>query len=196
LLTGWSSNNKYTFIGGIRGALQMFAYEVPLDLSIIGVLVITRSLDLIQIAEAQSQVWFILIQPLGFIVFFISLLAELERIPFDIPSAESEISWGYFTEYTGIGYGLFMLVKWLHMYVGALLLTVLFLGGWNGPPFLPPFVWTIIKSVIVVFIMILIKCSFPRVRIDQVLRIGWKFLIPLAILNIFLTVVVMQLVPF
>jgi NADH-quinone oxidoreductase subunit H len=173
----------------------MFAYEVPLDLSIIGVLVITRSLDLIQIIEAQSQAWFILIQPLGFIIFFISLLAELERIPFDIPSAESEISWGYFTEYTGIGYGLFMLVKWLHMYVGALLLTALFLGGWHGPPFLPPFLWTIIKSVMVVFTMILIKCAFPRVRIDQVLKVGWKFLIPLAILNIFLTIMAMQLIP-
>lgn len=194
LLTGWASNNKYAFIGGLRTALQMLAYEVPLLLSVVGVVVISRSLDLIKIVEAQSAIWFILLQPLGFALFFIAALAEMERLPFDIPSAEQEIVFGWMAEYTGINLGLFMMANYIRFGVLSLLASILFLGGWHGP-FLPPALWLLLKTALIVTVIILIRGAYPRVRIDQLLRTGWLVLIPLAILNIFLAVLALPLIP-
>jgi len=195
LLTGWASNNKYSFIGALRAVFQLLAYWVPLSLSMLGVVMISHSLDLVSIVNAQSKFWFILVQPLGFLVCFISALAESERTPFDIPEAEGEIIWGWMTEYTGINFGLFMVANYLRLYISSLIVTTLFLGGWLGPGFLPPIAWTIIKSLIVLTAIIIVKTSFPRVRMDQLLRIGWRILIPLAILNVAYTLVLIQLIP-
>jgi NADH-quinone oxidoreductase subunit H len=189
LMTGWSSNNKYSFIGGLREAFQYLAYEIPIMLSLLGVVMLSQSFNLIEIAQAQSGMWFVLLQPLGFLIFFIAALAELGRAPFDIPEAEQEIVIGPFVEYTGINFGLFQMAMYLRFYLMALLMTVLFFGGWSGP-FLHPVAWTLIKSGLIVVFIILVRAAFPRVRLDQLLRIGWRWLMPLAVINILATVAI------
>ncbi|MDA4120330.1 MAG: NADH-quinone oxidoreductase subunit NuoH, partial [Thaumarchaeota archaeon] len=187
LLAGWASNSKYPFLGGLRALHQLVAYEIPLILSLVGAVVLSGSLNLIGVVQAQSGLWYIVLQPLGAIVFFIGALAELERIPFDIPEADSEIVAGWQTEYTSMLFGTFQLANFSRMYIMAGLFTTFFLGGWLGPPPLPPEVWFILKVTIVMLVMMLPRSIMPRLRIDMLLRTGWVKLLALSFANIFLT---------
>lgn len=187
LLTGWASNNKYSFIGGLRIVFQMLAYEIPLVLSVLGVVILTQSFDLVKICNAQSNIWFGLLQPLGLLVFYISSIAEVERMPFDIPTAEQELVIGWQTEYSGIPFGLFMMANYIIFGVHSLLISIIFLGGWLGPSFLPPMAWLLLKTAIVATLTMMLRGTYPRVRLDQLLRFGWRILIPLALINILLT---------
>ncbi len=200
LMAGWASNSKYPFLGGLRALHQMVAYEIPLILSLLGTVLLSGSLNLAplvpggpSIVTAQSKVWFIVLQPLGAIVFFIGALAELERIPFDIPEADSEIVAGWQTEYSSMLYGTFWLVGFTRMYVMAGLFTAFFLGGWLGPAPIPPELWFILKLTIVMIMFMLPRAVMPRIRIDMMLRTGWIRLLVLAFANIFLTMLLVSL---
>ena len=193
MLAGWSSNNKYSLLGSLRALHQMVAYEIPMILSVLGVVVLAGSLDLVKITYAQSSVWFILFQPLGAIVFFICVLAELERIPFDLPEADSELVAGWQTEYGGMNFGIFQLATYIKFYALAGIFTTFFLGGWYGPGPLPPEVWFIAKTFVVMIAMILPRAVLPRVRIDVLLRGGWSKLMFLAFLNLFIALLVVSL---
>jgi len=223
ILSAWSANSKYPFIGGIRALFQMVSFEIPLILSLLGVVILTGSLNLSEIAASQSNFPWILFLPVGAIVFFITMLAELERIPFDLPEAESEIVAGWLTELSGMMYGLVQLGSYLKLYAFAALFVVLFLGGWNGPMVVPPLpieliengiemgpitlkisglapiltglitqemlngtLWFVLKTVGVIFFIILPRGVFPRIRVDMLLDLGWGKLIGLAFVNIFI----------
>lgn len=185
LMAGWGSNNKFALLGAMRAAAQIVSYEVPLVLSVVGVVLLTGSLSLTRIVEAQT-VPFLLLQPLGFLVFLTASLAELNRTPFDLLEAESEIIAGYHTEYSGIRFALFFLAEYLNTLTAAALATTLFLGGWRGP-LLPPWLWFILKVYLVFFVVMWLRGTLPRVRIDQMLGLAWKILVPLSLLNILLT---------
>ncbi len=185
-LGGWASNSKYSLLGGIRGAAQMISYELPLGLSIVPVVMLARSFSLVDIVNAQSRYPFILVQPVSFVLFFIAALAEIKRIPFDLPEAENELGAGYHTEYSGMRFGLFFLGEYIMMIILASLVAVFFLGGWHGP-ILPPFIWFLIKVGIIVFAQIWFRATFPRIRYDQLMNTGWKVLIPIALINIMVT---------
>ena len=186
LLAGWASNNKFSFIGAIRALYQMISYEIPLILSVLGVVILTHSLSLFQIAADQTKIWYIAPMFLGAIVFYITAMAELERIPFDIPEADSELVAGWLTEYTSMLFGVINLAVYIKLYALSSIFTLLFLGGWLGPPGVPDFVWFLIKTVIVLTIFILPRGFFPRVRIDQLIDTGWLWLMGLAFVNVFL----------
>jgi len=194
VLAGWSSNNKYSLLGGLRSSAQMISYEVSLGLSLIGVLMMAGSLSLVDIVNAQDKFfnWFIFRQPLGFILYLICAIAELNRAPFDLPEAENELVAGYMTEYSSMKFAMFFLGEYGNMINISALATTLFLGGWHGP-FLPPVVWFLLKMVIFLFFYIWIRATLPRFRYDQLMNFGWKVLIPLALLNIFITAVIMIL---
>lgn len=185
-LGGWASNSKYALLGGIRGAAQMISYELALGLSIVPVVMLAGSFSLVDIVNAQAGLPFILVQPLAFGVFFLSAMAETKRIPFDLPEAETELGAGYHTEYSGMRFGLFFLGEYVHMQVMGALVAVFFLGGWRGPV-LPPPVWLLVKIVVVVLFMIWVRATLPRLRYDQLMNLGWKVLIPLALVNILIT---------
>ncbi len=194
LLAGWASNSKYPFLGGLRALHQMVAYEIPLVLSLLGAVIMSGSLNLAplvaggpSIVTAQSRVWFIVLQPLGAVVFFIGALAEIERIPFDIPEADSELVAGWQTEYSSMLFGTFQLANFSRMYIMAGLFTTFFLGGWLGPAPIPPEVWFVLKVTIVMVMMMLPRSIMPRIRIDMMLRAGWVRLLVLAFANIFIT---------
>jgi len=192
---GWAANSKYTTIGALRVAFQLLAYEVPWIIPIAGVVMLAGSFDLIQIVESQSKLWFIILQPIGFIVFLVAMMAELGRRPFDLPHAEQEIVFGWTTEFTGIQFMNFMLAEYIDLVVGSLLITTLFLGGWLGPAPVPPIAWFLIKTVIVMVIIIMGRGVFPRFRMDQLLNIGWMILIPLALAQIFIVLGLAIFVP-
>lgn len=185
-LGGWASNSKYSLLGGIRGAAQMISYELSLGLSLIPVVMIAGSLSLVDIVAAQQNVWFIFVQPVSFVIFLISALAESKRIPFDIPEAENELGAGYHTEYSGMRFGLFFIGEYVHMQVMGALVAVFFLGGWRGP-FLPGPVWLLIKIMMVAFFMVWTRATLPRLRYDQLMALGWKVLVPAALINIIIT---------
>ncbi len=218
ILSAWSANSKFPFIGGIRALFQMVSFEIPLILSLLGVVILTGTLNLSEIAASQTNFPWIVFLPVGAIVFFITMLAELERIPFDLPEAESEIVAGWLTEFSGMMYGLVQLGTYLKLYAFAGLFVVLFLGGWNGPMVVPPFpeelltgvqvgpltvgpfpglplfdqemlngtLWFVLKTVGVIFFILLPRGVFPRIRIDMLLSLGWTKLIGLAFVNIFI----------
>ncbi len=196
VLGGWSSNSKYSLLGGLRGAAQMISYELSLGLSLIGVIAITGSLRLGDIIEAQERVWFMIPSFIGFVVFVISSFAETNRLPFDTPEAEPEIVAGYHTEYSSMKFAMFFMAEYTHMILASCLITSLFLGGWYPLPiggwfgididthwYLPPMVF-ISKVVFLLFFFIWVRWTLPRFRFDQVMHLGWKKLFPLAILNI------------
>jgi NADH-quinone oxidoreductase subunit H len=185
-LGGWASNSKYSLLGAIRGAAQMISYELALGLSLAPVVMMSRSLSLVDIVNAQAHYPFILFQPLAFVIFFMSSLAEMKRIPFDIPEAENELVAGYHTEYSGMRFGLFFLGEYVTMVTLGSLVAVFFLGGWRGP-FLPPLLWFLIKVSLVAGALIWIRATLPRLRYDQLMQLGWKILIPVALLNIIIT---------
>jgi len=192
VLAGWSSNNKYSLLGGLRSSAQMISYEVSLALSLIGVLMIAGSLSLVEIVKAQDKFfnWFIFRQPLGFLLYLVCVIAEINRAPFDLPEAENELVAGYYTEYSSMKFAMFFLGEYGSMINAGALATTLFLGGWQGP-FLPPVVWFLIKLCAFLFFYIWLRATLPRFRYDQLMNFGWKVLLPLALLNILVTGVVM-----
>jgi len=190
-MSGWGSNNKYSLLGAMRSAAQIISYEVPLVLSVIGVVMLAGSLSLNEIVKAQSPVPFILLQPLGFIVFLTAGVAELNRTPFDLPEAESELVAGYCTEYSGMRYVFFFLAEYANVLTLSALITTLFLGGWRGP-LLPPVVWFLIKTYVIVFVILWIRWTLPRIRVDQLMEFAWKFLVPVALLNIAITGIILM----
>ncbi len=192
VLAGWSSNNKYSLMGGLRSSAQMISYEVSLGFSLIGVLMIAGSFSLVEIVNAQDKFihWFIFRQPLGFILFLLCAIAEINRTPFDLPEAESELVAGFHTEYSSMKFAMFFLGEYGNMINVSALATTLFLGGWHGP-FLPPVVWFLIKMLIFLLFFIWLRATFPRFRYDQLMSFGWKVLLPLAILNVFITGIIM-----
>ncbi len=194
VLAGWSSNNKYAMLGGLRSTAQMLSYEIALGLSFVGPMLIAGSMSLNQIVEAQRNVWFIVYQPLGAIIFYIAMLAEVNRAPFDMPEAEQELTAGYHTEYSGMKFALFFMGEYIKMIAVSAIFATLFLGGYRGPlvdqwPLLGP-VYLLAKIIFSLGIMIWIRATLPRLRYDRLMSFGWKVLLPLSLLNIFLTAVV------
>jgi NADH-quinone oxidoreductase subunit H len=192
VLAGWSSNNKYSLLGGLRSSAQMISYEVSLALSLIGIFMIVGSLSLVDIVKAQDKFfnWFIFRQPLGFILYLICAIAETNRAPFDLPEADNELVAGYYTEYSSMKFAMFFLGEYGNMINVSALATTLFLGGWQGP-FLPPVVWFLIKLCAFLFFYIWVRATLPRFRYDQLMNFGWKVLLPLALLNVLVTGVLM-----
>ena len=186
VLAGWSSDNKYSLLGGLRAAAQMISYEVFMGLSLIGVVVLAGSLDLAKIVEAQRKMWFVIPQFLGFILFLIAGIAETRRLPFDLPEAESELVAGYHSEYSGMKFGMFFVGEYLGITLISALIAVLFFGGWLGP-WLPPIVWFFIKLFFFICFFVLLRASLPRPRFDQLMSWGWKLMLPLALANILMT---------
>ena len=184
-MAGWGSNNKYSLIGAMRAVAQMVSYEIPLALSIIGVVLIAGSLSMNSIVEAQD-IPFILLQPLGFIIYFLAACAEINRTPFDLLEAESEIVAGFHIEYSGMKFAMFYLVEYCEVLAISAIITTLFLGGWRGP-LLPPFLWFLIKVFGVFFLIFWVRSTIPRLRIDQVMAFAWKCLLPLALINMVIT---------
>ena len=187
LLIGWSTGSKYAMIGGMRSAIQMISYEAPMLLSVVGIVAISRSMNLIDIVSRQDPVWFIFLQPLGFLVFFIAMLADVERTPFDLDEAESELVSGWNTEYSGMRFGLVFLADYIRVFVGSTLAALLFLGGWNGP-ILPGPWWLFLKILLVFWFVVFTRATLPRIRLDQLLRFGFSKMMPLVLLNILITV--------
>jgi NADH-quinone oxidoreductase subunit H len=185
-LGGWASKSKYSLLGGLRGAAQMVSYELGLGLSLVPVVMLAGSFSLREIVAAQAGYPFLLVQPLAFAIFLASAMAESKRLPFDLPEAENELMAGYHTEYSGMRFALFFLGEYVHMIVLGCLTAVFFLGGWHGP-LLPPAVWFFIKAMAVPFFLIWSRASLPRLRYDQLMAIGWKVMLPLALFNIVLT---------
>lgn len=182
VLSGWASNNKYSLLGGIRGAAQMLGYEVFMGLSLIGVVMLSGSFSLADIVEAQRGMWNCVPQFPGLAIFFIAGLAETHRIPFDLPEAENELVAGYHTEYSGIKFGMFFVGEYIGITLISALMTVLFFGGWLGP-LLPPVVWFSLKTLFFVVLFILLRAALPRPRFDQLMTFAWKAMLPLALLN-------------
>ncbi len=186
VLGGWASNNKYALLGGLRSAAQMISYELSLGLSVVGVVMLSQSLSLVQIVNAQSTAWFILFQPIGFLIFLICAIAETNRAPFDLPEAETELVAGFHVEYSSMKFAMYFMAEYANMITVAAMATTLFLGGWRGP-FLPPVVWFLVKLYLFIFLFIWLRATLPRFRYDQLMRFGWKVLLPLALANIMIT---------
>jgi NADH-quinone oxidoreductase subunit H len=191
-LGGWASNSKYSLLGGIRGAAQMISYELSLGLSLVPVVMMAGSFSLVRIVEAQQTVPFGLLQPVSLVIFLVSAVAETKRIPFDLPEAENELVAGYHTEYSGMRFGIFFLGEYVNMLVLGSMVATMFLGGWKGPV-LPPLVWFLLKVTGVAFLLIWVRGTFPRLRYDQLMHLGWKVLLPASILNVLATGAVMAL---
>lgn len=187
VLGGWASNNKYALLGALRGASQMIAYEVFMGLSLMGVVMLTGSFNLGEIVAAQKSMWFIVTQPLGFIIFFIAGIAETHRLPFDIPEAESELIAGYHAEYSGMKFGMFFIGEYLGITLISAMTVTMFFGGWLGPSFLPSLACFFIKTFVFIGLFILLRASLPRPRYDQLIEYGWKVLLPLVLVNILVT---------
>src|SRR4030043_475548 len=184
-MAGWASNNKYSLIGAMRGVAQLISYEVPMVLSLVGVVLIVGSLQISEIVGKQT-VPFILLQPLGFLIYFVGALTELNRSPMDMIEADSELTGGYFTEYSGMKFAMFFLGEYINTLAVAIIVTTLFLGGWKGP-LLPVWIWFAIKIFAVFMFILWMRATLIRLRIDQVMAFSWKFLLPMALINIFVT---------
>jgi NADH-quinone oxidoreductase subunit H len=185
-LGGWASNSKYSLLGAIRGVAQMISYELSLGLSLVPIVMMAGSFSLVDIVAAQKSTPFIFLQPVSFAIFFVSAMAEIKRIPFDLPEAENELIAGYHTEYSGLRFGLFFLGEYVTLVTLGALTAVFFLGGWHGP-FFPGIIWLIVKIAAIAFGMIWVRGTLPRFRSDQLMDLGWKFLTPLALVNIVVT---------
>jgi NADH-quinone oxidoreductase subunit H len=186
VLAGWSSDNKYSLIGAFRAAAQMLSYEVFMGLSLMGVVLLAGSFDLVQIVEAQRRIWFVIPQFLGFVLFMIAGVAETRRLPFDLPEAESEIVAGFHSEYSGMKFGMFFVGEYLGVTLISALIAVLFFGGWLGPV-LPPVVWFLLKTFVFICFFILLRAALPRPRFDQLMNWGWKVMLPLSLVNLLVT---------
>lgn len=186
LLGGWSSNSKYALMGALRAAAQTVSYEIPMAIVLVAIVIQSQSLSLTDIVNSQAKLWYVVPQFIGFVTFFIAALAETNRLPFDLPEAESELVAGFHTEYSGFKFALFFVGEYIHLLVVGLLTSVLFLGGWYGP-MKSGIHWLLIKTFVVVYIFIWFRWTFPRFRFDQLMRIGWKLLIPASLLNLLIT---------
>ena len=186
VLAGWSSNNKYSLLGGLRAAAQMLSYEVFMGLSVMGVVAMTGSFRLTDIVEAQHRVWFVVPQFLGFVLFLIAGVAETRRLPFDLAEAESELIAGFHSEYSGMKFGMFFVGEYIGVVLISSAITLLYFGGWLGP-FLPGPVWFAIKTFLFIGLFILFRAALPRPRFDQLMSWGWKTMLPLALLNLLVT---------
>jgi NADH-quinone oxidoreductase subunit H len=194
-LAGWASDSKYSLLGGLRASAQMLSYEVFMGLSLMGVVMIAGSFNLREIVEAQQRhVWFILWQPVGFVIFFIAGIAETHRLPFDLPEAESELVAGFHSEYSGMKFGMFFVGEYLGVTLISALTVALFFGGWLGPV-LPPLVWFLIKTFAFISFFILLRAALPRPRYDQLMTFGWKVCLPLSLVNLIITGFVILAVP-
>lgn len=194
-LAGWSSNNKYAMLGGLRSTAQMISYELALGLSFIGPVLIAGSMSMVDIVNAQRSVWFIVYQPLGAIIFTIATIAEVNRAPFDMPEAEQELTAGYHTEYSGMKFALFFMAEYIKMIAVCMIGATVFMGGYLGPfvdqlPWLGP-IYLLIKVAIFLFIMIWLRATSPRIRYDRLMAFGWKIMFPLALFNVIATAVVL-----
>ena len=190
---GFASNSKYGLIGSMRAVAQLLTYELPLGFAVMGVVMLTGSLDMSRIVEAQADCWYIFKQPLAFLVVFICMIAESNRPPFNLLEGESEIIAGPFTEYSGMRWALFFLAEFANLLSIAILVTTLFLGGWQGPAFLPGIVWFFLKALVMIVVFQWVGWTFPRFRIDHQIAFGWKILLPVAMLNVLLTGVGMMI---
>jgi len=194
VLAGWSSNNKYAMLGGIRSSAQMISYEIALGLAFIGPILLAGSMDVAEIVLKQKEMgWFVLFQPVGAVVFWIATLAEVNRAPFDMPEAEQELTAGYHTEYSGLKFAMFFIAEYTKMIAVSVIAVALFFGGYRGPfvdqiPLLGP-VYVLIKVMILLFGMIWVRATLPRIRYDRLMAFGWKVLFPLALINVFVTAV-------
>ncbi|MDP3025466.1 MAG: NADH-quinone oxidoreductase subunit NuoH [candidate division Zixibacteria bacterium] len=188
LTAGWCSNNKFSVLGGFRSAAQIISYEVPLTLSILGVVILSQTLSMQSIVNSQKHIWewYIFRQPIGFLIYLVAAIAEINRVPFDIPEAEQELVAGFNVEYSGIKFAMFFFAEFANLFLVSAIATTLFLGGWNGP-LLPSWIWFFIKSFFLVFVIMWFKWTFPRLRVDQLMGFAWKFLLPLAFINLILT---------
>ncbi len=204
LTSGWASNNKYSMIGGMRSAAQLMSYEIPLLLSMAGVFLVAGSFDPVTIVEQQREstwlfglpMWNIIPQFIGFVVFMVCILAEVERVPFDLPEAEAELVEGWTTEYSGIRFMFFLMAEYIRGFAGAAVATILFLGGWAGPWPVPPEIWFLIKVYLIIIFWIFIRWSVPRIRTDQILVLGWKKLLPLSLINILIVIFMVEIYPY
>lgn len=182
---GWASGNRYSIFGAMRGVAQLVSYEVPMVLSIVGILLLAGSLSLVDIVEAQV-IPFIFLQPLGFFIFILAISAEMNRSPFDIVEADSELVAGFHTEYSGMKWGTFQLAEFIAPFGAAAIMSTIFLKGWEGP-FLPDQLWFFLKVCFFWFILLWVRATLPRLRVDQIMALAWKFLFPLSLLNLFVT---------
>lgn len=198
VLAGWSSNNKYAMMGGLRSTAQMISYELALGLALIGPILIAGTMSLMGIVQAQDPIWFIVYQPIGAIIFFVASVAEVNRAPFDMPEAEQELTAGYHAEYSGMKFALFFMAEYVKMIAVSAIGATLFLGGYRGPfvdqvPILGPF-YLFFKILVLLFFLIWLRATLPRLRYDRLMAFGWKILLPLALANVFLTAVVLVLI--
>jgi len=188
---GWASNSKYAVLGSLRTCAQMISYEIPMGFSVIGVVMLAQSMSMLEIVRAQSEVWNVVYQPVGFFVFFVAGLAEAQRIPFDLAEAEGDLGAGFHTEYSGTRFIFFMVSEYLIMVLVSVLTVILFFGGWNGVLIpLPPLIWFILKVAFFIYVFMWFRFTFPRYRYDQLMTIGWKVLLPLSLANIMISGVI------
>lgn len=190
LASGWCSNNKWSLLGGMRTVAQAIGYEIPLILAGLGVALVAGTFNLNHIVDGQAGLWNIIRQPLAFLIFFVASLAELNRAPFDLEEAEQELVGGYLTEYSGMNFALLYLGEYTHLLGASALIATLFLGGWQGP-WLPPIIWFMIKIYAVALFYMWIRWTYPRIRVDHLMQFNWKFLLPLALINLALTSLVL-----
>jgi NADH-quinone oxidoreductase subunit H len=191
LLAGWSSGSKYSFLGAMRAAAQLISYEVAMGLSLLGVVMMVGSLSLTHVVNAQDEIWYIVPQIVGFLIFMVAGFAETNRAPFDLPEADAELVQGFMTEYGGTRFGSYLLAEYLEMFVVSGIAVTFFLGGWHGPGpgWLDP-IWMLVKTLSLVLFFIWVRATLPRLRYDQLMSFGWKVLLPLATLNVLVTAIV------
>ncbi len=198
LMGGWASNNKYALLGAVRSVAQNVAYEIPLLLSVLSVVLMVHSLSFSRIVESQKTWWFIFLQPLAGLIYLIAATAETNRAPFDIPEAESELIAGFHTEYSGMGFGLFFLAEYTNMFIVCAVATSLFFGGWQGlfgiSLGIPGVCWFLLKTYVLIFVVMWVRWTFPRVRFDQLMNFSWKVLIPLSLANLVITAIVVKII--
>ena len=206
ILAGWASNSKYPLLGALRSAAQMVSYEVALGFSILGVLMMSESLSLVNIVEAQrkANLWYVFVQPVAFILFVICGVAETNRAPFDLPEAETELVAGFHTEYSGFRFSLFFLAEYANMITVSAMAVTLFWGGWLRPfpniaalgflDIVPPFLWFAMKVVVFLYFYLWFRASWPRYRYDQLMKVGWQWLLPLAMGNLIVTAIIAEIV--
>ena len=198
VIAGWSSNSKYPLLGSLRSTAQIISYELSLGLAFVGPILLSNSMSMIQIVEKQQETyWFFILQPLGFVIFLLAVLAEVSRAPFDMPEAEQELVGGYHTEYSGMKFALFFMAEYIKMIAVSAIAATLFLGGYSGPfvdtmPWLGP-IYLLLKIIILLFGMIWVRGTLPRFRYDRLMAFGWKIMLPAALINVFITAVVIVL---
>ena len=194
LLGGWASGSKYSYLGAMRAAAQLISYEISMGLALLGAVMMAGSLSLVSIVEAQNQIWYVIPQFVGFLIFMVAGFAETNRAPFDLPEADAELVAGYGTEYGGMRYGSYALAEYIEMFVISAIAVTFFLGGWHGPGpgWLDP-IWVLVKIFFFLFIFMWVRATLPRVRYDQLMSLGWKILLPLATLNVLVTAVLVTL---